>query len=385
MPKPHQKHPSLKRPTYGEFHRHEYAIIGTPCGEIQHLAKAIINSLSADYKVGYVDADHASADEEDAVKELPLGHLEYTDKINFHRFDRKGTLEKFQYRQQFYNADLVLINGNHFRGKRQIVVVDPRKEKSLAKKLDRLTDVAMILLQTGVSELPDYLKTHLPHHQEIPTRAITDIDWMTNFIKKEQEAARPPLHGLVLAGGKSQRMGEDKGALDYHGKPQREYAADLLAQYCAETYISIREKQTIESTYPTLVDTFTGLGPFGAIASAFRQNPEAAWLVVACDLPLLDKKTVANLVEQRDISKVATAFHNSATNFPEPLITIWEPRSYPELLQFLAQGYACPRKVLINTEIKEIQLEDEKVLRNVNTAVEREEVLDVLQTNFGSS
>jgi len=77
------------------------------------------------------------------------------------------------------------------------------------------------------------------------------------------------------------------------------------------------------------------------------------------------------LIAQRDPSKIATAFYNSDTDFPEPLITIWEPKSYPILLHFLSLGYSCPRKVLINSDVKVVRLMDESVLVNVNTEEER--------------
>ena len=161
-------------------------------------------------------------------------------------------------------------------------------------------------------------------------------------------------------------MGTDKGALDYHGKPQREYMADLLDKFCEKTFVSVRPDQQIESNYEFLEDTFVGLGPFGAILSAMRKNPNAAWLVVACDLPLLDEQSLDYLVKNRNTSQVATAFYNPETGFPEPLITIWEPRSYQVLLSFLTQGYSCPRKVLINSAIELLQIEDSKILLNVN-------------------
>ena len=63
---------------------------------------------------------------------------------------------------------------------------------------------------------------------------------------------------------------------------------------------------------------------------------------------------------------MATCFHNPDTKFPEPLITIWEPRAYPVLLEFLSQGYSCPRKVLINTDIEEIHVEEVAFMENVN-------------------
>ena len=328
MVKKHQKHTKLTKPNYGVFGRNEWAIIGTPCGNIQQLAYEITKKLAQKYKVSYVDADHKNAD--DAMLTTPKenaidfgAHLEYTDKINFHRFDTKANLDRYQFRQYFNEEDLVLVNGNHFTAKKQIVVIDPKKEKSLAKKLDRLTDVGLNLMTKEATEIPAFLKAHLPNIAEIPTYPFSRTSRIAAFIEKQLVASIPPLYGLVLAGGKSQRMGKDKGQIDYHGKPQREYMADILNEICDETFLSVRssKKETVID-YPFLEDTFYDLGPFGAIASAFRHRPNAAWLVVACDLPLLDLETLDFLVKNRKPSAIATAFNSPVNQFPEPLISI---------------------------------------------------------------
>lgn len=383
----HQKHTKLTRPNLGNFARQEWSIIGTPCGDIKKLAFQLTNNLSSTYKVTYIDADHPSGDheaEQGRNVNSAMAHganMEYTDKITYHQFDTEAKLDSFQFRMWMNEQDVALVNGNHFKAKQQIVVIDPRKEKSLKKKLDRLSDVVLILKTKGVTDIPDFLKAHLDNWANIPTKSIDNINFITSFLKEKLEAARPALNGLVLAGGKSTRMGKDKGLLDYHGKPQREYTADLLSKVCDQVFLSCRADQSdnIQSNYPLLPDTFTGLGPFGAILSAFRDNPNRAWLVVACDLPLLDADTLNYLMSQRNPSAVATAFHNPATNFPEPLITIWEPKSYPILFQFLAQGYSCPRKVLINSEIHTIQVPNITALKNVNTPEERAEVFEKIE------
>ena len=185
---------------------------------------------------------------------------------------------------------------------------------------------------------------------------------------ESEQQEEPILNGLVLAGGKSKRMGFDKGAVNWHGKEQRYYMADLLQYFCSDVYISRSSiEQDIDAQYQALTDTFTGLGPYGAILSAFRERPAHAWLVVACDLPLLDEGTLQFLVDNRDISAVATAYGNGFQDLPEPLIAIWEPKSYPVLLSFLGDGCSCPRKVLINSESKLLQAPDVKALTNVNT------------------
>jgi molybdopterin-guanine dinucleotide biosynthesis protein A len=120
------------------------------------------------------------------------------------------------------------------------------------------------------------------------------------------------------------------------------------------------------------------MGPYGGILSAFMSDPEAAWLVVACDLPLIDASSINQLIEQRNPSRYATAFQSPKNEFPEPLITIWEPKSYMRLLEFMALGYSCPRKVLINSDVELLQAKDPMTLMNVNTPEDLEQVKSIL-------
>lgn len=369
----HQKHADITRPAYGSFNRNEWAIIGTPCGNIQLLAKQLINTLSEKWKVAYVDADHNEPTVRSPQSFVDAGAaMEYTDKITHHRFDLKEEMDAFQYRAMFNNVDAVIVNGNHFKAKQQIIVIDPKKEESLSRKLDRLTDVQLILMMEGLTEPYSFLKENIQNFHGIPVLKFTDVEGIAAFFNNKLKAAIPPINGLVLAGGKSQRMGKDKGMLDFHGMPQRQFMAQLLSHFCEKTYLSCRSDQVndLEGNLPSLPDTFTGLGPMGAILSAFREQPDVAWLVVACDLPLLDKATLDFLVKNRNPSKMATTLRSPVNNFPEPLVTIWEPRSYPILLQFLAQGYSCPRKALINSPIELLEAPNGQALRNVNTPEE---------------
>jgi molybdopterin-guanine dinucleotide biosynthesis protein A len=163
----HQKHAKIARPAYGQFHRNEWAIIGTPCGKIQQLAYELIQELRDTYRIAYVDADHKHGDEHEQLPENPANAMEagasfeYTDKINFHRFDSNAAFDSYQHRVQFNNEDLVLVNGNHFKAKHQIVVLDPKKKESLSRKLDRLTDVQLILTTDQGEEPYDFLEEKL--------------------------------------------------------------------------------------------------------------------------------------------------------------------------------------------------------------------------------
>ncbi|NVO86373.1 NTP transferase domain-containing protein [Hymenobacter terrestris] len=378
---PRRKHAALARPDLGEFGRHELAILGAPCGRIKELAARLLPLLTPSLRVAYVDADHAAAD---AVRNgtapetgmLAAGaNAELTDNISFARLDVRRPLDKFSHPELLAHQSLALVNGNHFRARQQLVILDPAKP--LDKKLDRLTDVRALLLPDGVTEVPAYLREHLAD-ANVPVLPLADTAGLADLILREWHAAAPPLRGLVLAGGRSQRMGQDKGQLAYHGQQeQRAYAAELLAPFCHDVHVSCRPDQITELEYAglrPLPDSFADLGPLSGLLSAFRLDPNAAWLVVACDLPLLSETTLSHLVENRQAGRMATAFQSPENDWPEPLITIWEPASYGQLLRFLSLGYSCPRKTLINSDIELLTPPAPGELRNVNTPEEAADV-----------
>ncbi|GEN70439.1 NTP transferase domain-containing protein [Chryseobacterium lathyri] len=199
------------------------------------------------------------------------------------------------------------------------------------------------------------------------------------MISKETDF--PKLNGLILAGGKSQRMGNPKDKINWHGKEQRYFAADLLAPFCEEVFISCRQDQleNFDTDYKPLTDTFLNMGPFGGILSALRSQRDKAWLVVACDLPLLDKKSLEFLIESRNTEKAATTYESPFDGLPEPLITIWEPKSYPLLLNFLGSGNTCPRKVLINSDTLILKPGNPEALMNVNTPEDMAKAKEILR------
>lgn len=363
--KGHIKHAQLTKPALGIFGRNELAILGTSCGNIQRLAQTIIEGLPG-YKFGFTDASHH--DNEDSAPSI--ASVSTIQKSNTTQVDFLGTFNYIHQRTLFNDATFVLVNGNHFTATRQVVVIDDAKP--LHKKIDRLTNVCLVLLQEGITTIPGFLAEQVPGIKNVPVFSIADNQSIIRFIDSLIKYATPVLNGLVLAGGESKRMGSDKGSLIYHPKlTQRQYIHSLLKEHCnGDVFVSCNASQEDAVTaegLPFITDSFTGLGPIGGILSAFRHNPNAAWLTVACDMPHLSGGLIHNLTENRNIAKMATAFRNNENNgWPEPLLTIWEPQSYQWLLQLLAQGYSCPRKALINAGIALLEIEDAAVLHNVN-------------------
>ena len=188
----------------------------------------------------------------------------------------------------------------------------------------------------------------------------------------------PTLYGLVLAGGQSTRMKRDKATLSYHGQTQLEWAMKLLGRHVAKVFVSVRPGQNdpVRAKFAQIVDTREGLGPIAGIMAAQESNPDVAWLVLGCDLPFLNDRTLEYLVANRDPSRAATAFRAHQPELakhhglPEPLCTIFEPASRAGLLAHVANGKDCPRKFLINADTKLLDQPDPRALDNVNTPEE---------------
>lgn len=356
----HTKHAILTKPLGGDYHRHEWAVIGAPCSIIERLVQKLAIQLGKSHKVGYLDAAHKASE-----AAFPY-HSIYTDNISYQSFSFRQAPGLKQHRKYFNNLNILLVNGNHFKADKQIVILNEKKKDSLKRKLDRLTDVRLVLVEKEGDQLYDFL--HGVVKEDTAIYSIDDVNRIGDFITDDYNQSVAPVLGLVMAGGQSRRMGKDKGSIDYYGQPHREYLANLLSPFSDQVFMSLRQVQAeeVHSEYEHLYDSFTGLGPYGALLSAFKRHPNHAWLTIACDLPFLNHETLQYLVDNRNPSKLATCFHNPETGFPEPLITIWEPSIYPVLLEFLSQGYSCPRKVLINTEIEELTLEDTFRLDNAN-------------------
>ena len=179
-----------------------------------------------------------------------------------------------------------------------------------------------------------------------------------------------PVYGLVLAGGKSRRMGRDKALLERDGQSQLAYIVDLMNRCVDKVFVSTRadqENDAERNRYEQIVDRFDDLGPVAGILSALLEYPEVDWLVVACDLPNINEHTISNLLEQRDGEHPFTAYISSHDGLPEPLCAVYHSACTEIVEQFIAAGVNCPRKILIRSETELLQQPDPRSLDNVNT------------------
>lgn len=178
------------------------------------------------------------------------------------------------------------------------------------------------------------------------------------------------IHGLVLAGGRSRRMGSDKASLLLDGESQLERAVGLLAQFVDSTYVSTRADQAgdnVRARFEQIIDRYDNMGPIAGILSALDSDPQASWLVVACDLPNLDAATIKYLLENLSPDHPVTAFRSSHDDLPEPLCAIYRPEARAVIDSFVAEGIVCPRKMLINSKTHLLAQPNPAALHNINS------------------
>lgn len=109
---------------------------------------------------------------------------------------------------------------------------------------------------------------------------------------------QPGAVGIILAGGRSSRMGTDKALLEIEGESLLVRSTRIVSSVVAEVLIVGRTELPPElAGTPAIEDRYPGTGPLGGIASGLAQVGAEWALVVACDLPFLQADLLRLLLE----------------------------------------------------------------------------------------
>ena len=144
--------------------------------------------------------------------------------------------------------------------------------------------------------------------------------------------------GFVLVGGASSRMGRDKAWLAYRGRTLVEHvASEVLAAAGSATLVGPARRYGVLG-YPIIPDRIPGCGPLGGIHAALCAT-RADWnLVVACDMPRLDRAFLAALLEEAEGSAGECLVPRSGLGQPEPLCAAWHRSALAGIGKALEEG-----------------------------------------------
>ena len=139
--------------------------------------------------------------------------------------------------------------------------------------------------------------------------------------------------GLVLAGGKSSRMGKDKRFLEFNGKELWKHQEDLFKSLGLKAYFSVDKAQPKIPKHLQIVDSFGDLGPLGGIASAMSAFPGVSFLVMPVDVVFNDEFDLNIIRKLMKALPKASVLYNSKRDEIEPLMGVYPGRLFKGLIQ----------------------------------------------------
>jgi len=177
--------------------------------------------------------------------------------------------------------------------------------------------------------------------------------------------------GIILAGGKSSRMGAEKGLQELCGKPLIHYAIEALSGLCNTIIISSSSDAYHSLGYKVVADVIPGIGPMGGIYSTLQQSKTEENLVLSCDLPFVSEELMSYILENSTGYKVAVPWLGD--QHYEPLCGFYHLSILDQISAFIEiNNYKLPdlfdevsiNKLVINSELNFYQ---ENMFLNVNS------------------
>lgn len=356
------------------YHPFEIGVVGYSGSGKTTLISRLLERMSGRYDIGYYKHDahkffmDKSGKDTHTARESGAESI-YINDPRHSAFIRSGEPSPDLLRAMFSDMDLLFVEGRKRSPIPKLLLLDPRGEAQELFASPAPPENLLAILGPGAP--PECIPANVPYLQRDDLAGVEAAveDELRRRIRKQR------LKALVLVGGRSSRMGEPKAFLRYRGEREVDRLVRIAEELVEEVYVSCRREQLEDpglQGFNLLPDRFVDVGPMGGLLTAMHQDPEAAWLVLSCDLPFLNRDAVETLVRRRNPFRVATSFLEPENELPEPLIAIWEPKARGYLHRYLGELRAGPRKLLIDAPIEGILPEDPDTLRSINRPEERD-------------
>ncbi|MES2996187.1 MAG: NTP transferase domain-containing protein [Verrucomicrobiota bacterium] len=181
---------------------------------------------------------------------------------------------------------------------------------------------------------------------------------------------------MLLAGGASARMGREKALITRpDGTRQIDHLVSLAKLFSGSVFLSANDGDDRGTGLPVLADPVPGGGPLSALDAARETGLAGPWLMLGCDLFLLDEITIRYLIDHHDPARGATAYRNRIDDRAEPLCAIYETSA----LSSLPIENRCARSFLESLDPVLLDLPSPAAIDNANAPAELDEAFEKLQ------
>ena len=117
-----------------------------------------------------------------------------------------------------------------------------------------------------------------------------------------------------MAGGKSSRMGEDKGLMSFNGKPMIQYIIDTVSPFVNDIIIIANNNKYLKFGYPVYEDLRKEKGPLAGIYSGLNYSNTNKNIVLSCDTPFVSASLIKLLIEKSNEADVVIPEKDNRTH-----------------------------------------------------------------------
>ncbi len=172
------------------------------------------------------------------------------------------------------------------------------------------------------------------------------------------------MKAYILAGGKSSRMGEDKGLKLLHKKPIISYLIDTLQKAKLDVVIISNKPEYDQFGLEVVPDIIKEKGPLGGIHAALNHSTDEKFLVFSCDTPFIPLLFIDKLINNNTTSDISVLEIDSKI---QPLMGMYSKKIKNSLAANIAQNRLRITQFIKDNNATFVSIQsDEKVL-NINT------------------
>ena len=174
--------------------------------------------------------------------------------------------------------------------------------------------------------------------------------------------------GVILAGGKSKRMGLDKSLLEFKGKTLIQRIIDEHNKLVENVFVIGKETGTLQNAIG-VKDNIENIGPIGGLYTAMSEIKANWYLISPCDMPFLnhsDLKVILNEVKNSSHEAIIAESEKGL----EPLVAAYNSSVLPVLKKNIENGNYAIRSLFkkINTKLLKFnaQIFEKDIFFNIN-------------------
>lgn len=173
--------------------------------------------------------------------------------------------------------------------------------------------------------------------------------------------------GIILSGGKSNRMGSDKGLLLFNKKPFMQHSIDALKPFVNDIIIVSNHKDHDVFGLKRIEDVMKNAGPLAGLYSGLHQSKTDYNLVLSCDIPLINTSILQRLVDAIDDDSEIIQIESHGKTMP--LIALYRKQCETIFLKLLNKGERRLQFAVSQCQVKNVILNenDSEFVQNINT------------------